>query len=411
VGELAVAYLDDLAAQPREGLGGCAELRALIREYDLIIDVNFPDVREKPLAEIPRYLQGALSAQTPVGGMSGRINQSMVKQFRMPGYPLILVTTDVLQEGEDLHTFAGRVVHYGITWTPSAMEQRTGRVDRIGSLTHRRLTRINEPDAERFLQVQFPYLAATVEYVQVREIFQRMDKFVALLHRGLGADEAAQSAMDLASEILEHTPIKPPSTEPLDSPFAVDPALLHRELPASLAIDTTELSRHADCFAQLREGLAESVRVDWQPEQGRTLRSGTAWLSGGRLLRTAQATAGARQLPFDMQLHSTGGLVLLQVGSPVGDVAIDDEITIEQLFRLQASLPAAKLCAVVDTKLGVYNLTIEVETPFHPDTLQLDEAISALERCVLTADRVTRELLSPDESMSAPDPRKDVVRG
>jgi hypothetical protein len=84
---------------------------------------------------------------------------------------------------------------------------------------------------------------------------------------------------------------------------------------------------------------------------------------------------------------------------------------IEQLFRLQARLPAAKLCAVIDAKLGAYNLTIEVETPFHPDTLQLDEAISALERCVLTADRVTRELLSPDESMSAPDPRKDVVRG
>jgi hypothetical protein len=98
-------------------------------------------------------------------------------------------------------------------------------------------------------------------------------------------------------------------------------------------------------------------------------------------------------------------------GPPVGHVAIDDEVTIEQLFRLQASLPAAKLCAVIDTKLGAYNLTIEVETPFHPDTLQLDEAISALERCVLTADRVTRELLSPDESMSTPDPPKDVVRG
>jgi hypothetical protein len=50
-----------------------------------------------------------------------------------------LITTEVLQEGEDLHTFCSRVVHYGITWTPSAMEQRTGRVDRIGSLTHRRL--------------------------------------------------------------------------------------------------------------------------------------------------------------------------------------------------------------------------------------------------------------------------------
>jgi hypothetical protein len=33
---------------------------------------------------------------------------------------LVLITTEVLQEGEDLHTFCSRVVHYGITMPVSS---------------------------------------------------------------------------------------------------------------------------------------------------------------------------------------------------------------------------------------------------------------------------------------------------
>ena len=49
----------------------------------------------------------------------------------MPGYPFVLVTTDLLQEGEDLHTFCSAVYHYGISWMPSSLEQRIGRMDRV----------------------------------------------------------------------------------------------------------------------------------------------------------------------------------------------------------------------------------------------------------------------------------------
>ena len=81
--------------------------------------------------------------------MSGGVNKRLVRQFRMPGFPLVLATTDVLQEGEDLHTFCGKVLHYGISWTPSAMEQRTGRIDRIDSLVQRNLDGRETPPAER----------------------------------------------------------------------------------------------------------------------------------------------------------------------------------------------------------------------------------------------------------------------
>ena len=103
------------------------------------MSVNFPEASREPLINLARTFGAALSTQTPIGGMHGGVNSRLVRQFRMPGYPTVLITTDVLQEGEDLHTFCDRIVHYGISWTPSAMEQRTGRIDRIGSLTHRTL--------------------------------------------------------------------------------------------------------------------------------------------------------------------------------------------------------------------------------------------------------------------------------
>ncbi len=89
--------------------------------------------------------------------MSGQVNQTLVRQFRMPGYPFALITTDLLQEGEDLHTFCSEVHHYGISWTPSAMEQRIGRIDRVRSHTDRRLTMsgASEMNGNDKLQVYF----------------------------------------------------------------------------------------------------------------------------------------------------------------------------------------------------------------------------------------------------------------
>jgi SNF2 family DNA or RNA helicase len=55
--------------------------------------------------------------------------------------PDILVCTQVGQEGIDLHRHCRHVVHYDLGWNPAAIEQRTGRVDRIGSKTARECQR------------------------------------------------------------------------------------------------------------------------------------------------------------------------------------------------------------------------------------------------------------------------------
>src|SRR6185437_2105826 len=106
--------------------------------------------------------------------MAGQVNETLIRQFRMPGYPLVLITTDLLQEGEDLHTFCSSVYHYGISWMPSSMEQRTGRIDRVGSQTERRLAGVKRaPLGEEKLQVYMPYLAETVELLQVKRVLRR----------------------------------------------------------------------------------------------------------------------------------------------------------------------------------------------------------------------------------------------
>src|SRR5205085_6945786 len=138
---------------------------------ELILDVNASDARNTPLLETARYVASLLRQQRPVGGMAGQVNQTLVRQFRMPGYPFVLVTTDLLQEGEDLHTFCSSVHHYGISWTPSSMEQRIGRIDRVRSQTDRRLSgRANSPDGKDLLQVYFPYLEDTIEILQVQRV-------------------------------------------------------------------------------------------------------------------------------------------------------------------------------------------------------------------------------------------------
>ena len=47
----------------------------------------------------------------------------------------ILVCTDCLSEGINLHNLFTAVVHYDLPWNPNRLEQREGRVDRFGQVS------------------------------------------------------------------------------------------------------------------------------------------------------------------------------------------------------------------------------------------------------------------------------------
>src|SRR5258708_239839 len=142
--------------------GAFDELRELATNFDLILDVNAPEARELAVTDTARLFGKLLGRQQPVGGMWGKVNRTLVQQFRMPGYPFVLVTTDLLQEGEDLHSFCSSIYHYGISWSASSMEQRIGRIDLVRSQTDRRLTNLNrDPPGDEVLQLTFPHLQRT----------------------------------------------------------------------------------------------------------------------------------------------------------------------------------------------------------------------------------------------------------
>lgn len=67
----------------------------------------------------------------------GRTDETVRKRlmltFNTPFYPEILIASSVMAESVDLHLNCRHVIHHDLDWNPSSLEQRTGRIDRLGS--------------------------------------------------------------------------------------------------------------------------------------------------------------------------------------------------------------------------------------------------------------------------------------
>jgi len=100
--------------------------------------------------------------------------------FNTPYRPEILVSTSVGQEGIDLHRECRHVLHHDLCWNPATIEQRTGRVDRIGSKVERECMGVQ--DGERpTLEIAVPYLAATYDERMFEELYRRAQLFEVTL--------------------------------------------------------------------------------------------------------------------------------------------------------------------------------------------------------------------------------------
>lgn len=84
------------------------------------------------------------------------------------------MTTPVLAEGLDLHRFCRRVIHHDLPWNPAKLEQRTGRIDRVGSLAER-LQGEAVGDGPG-IDVWLPYVPGTYdEFIHERVIARRRE--------------------------------------------------------------------------------------------------------------------------------------------------------------------------------------------------------------------------------------------
>lgn len=374
-------YLDLLEQQRGGGdgfFGAFHELSQAAQHFDLIVDVNRPELRSMPLGEAARDVGRLLGSQQPVGGMFGSLNETLVRQFRLPGYPFVLFTTDLLQEGEDLHTFCSEVYHYGISWMPSSMEQRVGRIDRVNSHTERRLTKLEaSPEGAHKLQVYYPHLRETVEVLQVRRVLKRMNKFVRLMHRDLRQPDEGDQRVNVAQAMLEPEWDIRPITEVLETAFPVRDELLHGP-ERSLAVPEQHQKELLERFHRLQTLQPVGLPIEWEVQQpSDDMLLGTAWLMDGR-----------RQ-PFSLILRSLEGRLMVRCVSPVGCLEDGFEARVSERTR---SRPV-QVGVVWDDRFKTYNANVEGEVLLGPPPADANRVAALVHRVVSVADDLERELL------------------
>lgn len=98
------------------------------------------------------------------GATKPETRQKLMKTFNTPFFPDILITSSVMAEGVDLHLNCRHIIHHDLCWNPSTLEQRTGRVDRIGAKTEK----CGKP-----IRVYLPYISETQDEKMYRVVTER----------------------------------------------------------------------------------------------------------------------------------------------------------------------------------------------------------------------------------------------
>jgi hypothetical protein len=133
--------------------------------------------------------------------VEGETRERLREAFNTPLFPMVLVANEVMQEGLDLHHHCRRVVHHDLAWNPAQLEQRVGRVDRLGSL----IQRLRDRKPETTLDVLMPLVANTID--------ERLERTVRLRERWL------EFLLGAAPRIDEYGLADDP-TQPLPPAFA-----------------------------------------------------------------------------------------------------------------------------------------------------------------------------------------------
>ncbi len=380
--ELIARFLQLLERQrtaPDSRWGAFQELAELSSHFRLVLDLNLPQVDPRgndPLAKARSSVPGLLREQQPTGGMAGQVNRTLVRQFRMPGYPLVLVTTDVVREGENLHTFCSTVHHYGITWTPSAMEQRIGRIDRVASRTDRHLTnRGSAPSGPEKLQVHFPFLADTVERLQVETVLRRMDDFLRRMHEGLTQETSEHNRIDIGRALSTGGHPSVPDDQPLESAFPVPRAAL-RGKAKSLRVDPETGRRLLRRFKVLKIESLAGFPIEWSDSPPRSTLLGTARLPSGRIQ------------PFALILACAHGRPLVRCISPIGRTSPEENLS--SLARLVRPF-RARVAALSTNEDLSYDLTLEDEVLLGSRASDRERVSLLLARVLTDADRLEHE--------------------
>lgn len=117
-----------------------------------------------------KILESGLRAGVPVRDtLAAEFREDLKEGFNTPFYPMVLICNRPMQEGVDLHRECRSLVHHDLSWNPAQLEQRVGRLDRIGS----RVRRDRETDPRAMLYIHYPLVDRTIDVRQYRTVRER----------------------------------------------------------------------------------------------------------------------------------------------------------------------------------------------------------------------------------------------
>jgi hypothetical protein len=105
----------------------------------------------------------------------------LMHAFNTPFFPDVLVCSQVMGEGVDLQRYCRHVIHHDLAWNPSTIEQRTGRIDRLGC-------KAEGCQPMQPVILYLPYLSGAADERQFRVMSDREQWFRVVM----GQDEVAR---------------------------------------------------------------------------------------------------------------------------------------------------------------------------------------------------------------------------
>lgn len=107
------------------------------------------------------------NVQVATGTTKRSTRTRLMHAFNTPFFPDVLVCSQVMGEGVDLQRFCRHVVHHDLDWNPSTIEQRTGRIDRLGC----------KAEGRHSILMYLPYLAGAADERQYQVMSEREQWF------------------------------------------------------------------------------------------------------------------------------------------------------------------------------------------------------------------------------------------
>lgn len=166
------------------------------------------DIRERLQAKFPELLIGTYSGEgghyyDPKRNQMVGVERDTIKHRFVQGHIDILLCTDAAAEGLNLQT-SDLLINYDLPWNPMKVEQRIGRIDRIGQ-THKEIYVLNlcfADSAEQFVYERLLSRLASANMVVGTQQFSMIpvttEEFQKLADGSLTEKQVEQAAMDRA---------------------------------------------------------------------------------------------------------------------------------------------------------------------------------------------------------------------